>query len=163
MITTLQSMHLKRTLVSDAAQETVAHSLQATLVDLLGLASQAKQAHWVVVGSNFSPIHKLLDEIVATLLDQADETAERLVAVNIAPDGRVTTVAQTTNVEALPEGPISDTDAVALIADRLAGVVARMRANEMQLRDADPVSDDMLIGFLGALEKHLWMLQAQVV
>lgn len=37
-------------------------ALQDTLVALIDLSLQAKQAHWNVVGPNFRPLHELLDE-----------------------------------------------------------------------------------------------------
>lgn len=157
------SMGLKRSPIHAEAQSVVGPALQAVLVDLLDLASQGKQAHWTVVGQNFGPAHTLLDAIVATAQAAVDETAERMTALNIAPDGRVTTVAATSKLEGFPAGPVTDCDAVRLVADRLAGVIERMRAHEASVCGVDAVSDDMLIGFLGTLEKHLWMLQAQEV
>ena len=161
MKTVVNSMHLKRIPVSADAQAVVGGALQSVLSDLVAMTNYTKQAHWSVVGRRFSPVHELLDAIFATLSNQTDEAAERLGALNIAPDGRITTVARTTQVEEYPEGAVVDTDAVSHVADRLAGVIERMRAHEAEVRDFDPVSDDMLIGFLGELEKHLWMLQAQ--
>ena len=39
-----------------------AESLQATLVELIDLSLQAKQAHWNVVGPAFRGVHLFLDE-----------------------------------------------------------------------------------------------------
>ena len=40
-----------------------ADALQATLVELIDLSLQAKQAHWNVVGPAFKPVHEFLDEL----------------------------------------------------------------------------------------------------
>ena len=66
-----------------------AADLQASLVELLDLALQAKQAHWNVVGPLFRPVHLELDEIVSSAHEAADVVAERLSALREVPDGRV--------------------------------------------------------------------------
>ena len=46
------------------ASKELRENLQKVLVDLIELASQGKQAHWNVIGTNFRDTHLALDEII---------------------------------------------------------------------------------------------------
>ncbi len=146
--------------VSD--REAVAEELRALLVDLIDLALQAKQAHWNVVGPFFRPLHEQFDELATDAREWSDIAAERLTAIGVSPDGRAGTVAKETTLEALPAGPISDRDAVALITTRLASVAERTRAGMDRIGPLDAASQDFVIEILQGLEKHLWMLRVQL-
>lgn len=50
---------------------------------------------------------------------------------------------------------------VTAVADRLSTTVNGLRDSITKLAEADPISQDMLIGIRAALEKHLWMVQSQ--
>ncbi|GMW01002.1 MAG: DNA starvation/stationary phase protection protein [Candidatus Hydrogenedentota bacterium] len=155
------TMKLKRTTLSDAARDTVGDALQAALADMIDLSLQAKQAHWVVMGPGFRSIHLELDELVDAYRIASDEIAERMTALNIAPDGRAQTVARQSGLEAFPEGPVMDVNVRTLIADRIATVVNRLRLHQDAVGEVDAVSEDVLIGIIQTLEKQLWMMQAQ--
>ncbi|WP_131768692.1 Dps family protein [Candidatus Protofrankia californiensis] len=136
--------------------------LQATLVELIDLAQQGKQAHWNVVGPRFLPVHQQLDTLVDDVRLGADEVAERAVAVGYRPDGRSATVAKETPLSELPAGSLADVDVVREITDRLRNVADSVRARVDQLDDLDPVTQDLLIGLTATLDKHAWMFGAQL-
>lgn len=144
-------------------REEVASALQGALVDLVALSLNAKQAHWHVTGRHFVPVHEQLDAIVEDARAWADLVAERAVTLGVPVDGRPDTVAATTSVDAFPEGFVDDGKAVALVAGQVETVVGRMRSRLDQLGHQDPVTQDLAIEVLRGLEKHLWMLQAQLV
>ena len=145
------------------AREEAASALQAALVDLVALALNGKQAHWHVTGRHFVPVHEQLDAVVDDARTWADLVAERAVTLGVPVDGRPETVARTTSVEAFPEGFLDDEKAVAVVAGQVSGVVERIRARLGDLGDQDLVTQDLVIEILRGLEKHLWMLQAQLV
>lgn len=136
-------------------------ALQDTLVELIDLSLQAKQAHWNVVGPNFKPLHELLDEFTAEYRAWYDDVAERLAAIGVAPDGRTSTVSANTPLAQLPEGPLEDRALVALVEERVAAVAGRVRERMDRLGEHDLVTQDLLIGVVHGLEKQLWMLRAQ--
>ncbi|MCV7419352.1 DNA starvation/stationary phase protection protein [Mycobacterium yunnanensis] len=144
------------------ASPALAAHLQTVLVGLLELQSQAKQAHWTVVGPNFRSIHLELDEIVDAARDYADSVAERMRALEAVPDGRTATVATTTTLDAFPAGEVVVERVVALIADRILAVVNAIRAVHDEVDDQDPTSADILHTILEGLEKQRWMLAAQL-
>ena len=71
------------------------------------------------------------------------------------------TVAKETALADLPSGPLRDSDAIALLTARLAGVAERTRARLDRLGPQDTASQDIVIEILQGLEKHRWMLRVQ--
>ncbi|MEW2544677.1 DNA starvation/stationary phase protection protein [Streptomyces sp. NPDC047002] len=143
-----------------AADPRAAAALQAVLVDLLELQTQAKQAHWNVVGAAFHGLHLQLDEIAATARAQADTFAERLRALGASPDGTSDTVAATTTLPALPTGVLADTAAARGITGRLHTAADTLRSALADLEGRDAASADLVTTAVEALEKHAWMLRA---
>lgn len=140
-----------------------AAALQSTLVELIDLSLQAKQAHWNVVGPAFKPVHEFLDELTAEYRDWYDLVAERLTAIGQSPDGRSVTVAGSTPLPTLPAGPITDQAVLAAFDDRVTLVAASVRRRAEGLADTELASQDLLIEILRGLEKQRWMLRAHKV
>jgi starvation-inducible DNA-binding protein len=135
-------------------------ALQATLVELIDLGLQAKQAHWNVVGPAFKPVHEFLDAMVAEYREWYDMVAERLSAIGGSPDGRSATVAATTPLPILPAGPIVDQAALVAFDERVTLVATNVRTRAEVLGDADVATQDALIEVLRGLEQQRWMLRA---
>ena len=140
-----------------------AAELQATLVELIDLSLQAKQAHWNVVGPRFKPVHEFFDELTTEYRDWYDLVAERLTAIGYAPDGRSATVVSTSRLPSLPAGPIEDQAALAAIDERVTLVAANVRRRADGLADLDVATQDLMIEVLRGLEKQRWMLRAHKV
>ena len=145
----------------DVAQE-VAAELQTLLADFVALSLNGKQAHWHVTGRHFVPVHEQLDAIVDDAREWADLVAERAVTLGVPVDGRPATVAEATRVSPFQEGLVEDDKVVRLVADELRAVAEMARQAVDRLGELDLVSQDIVIEILRGLEKHLWMLQAQV-
>lgn len=145
----------------DTATRNTTEILQSTLVELIDLSLQGKQAHWTVTGPAFRAVHAELDEIVDDARTWYDDVAERLSALDVAPDGRAATVAAGTPLEGLPAGWQADRDVVVRFTDRLEAIAARLRERITAVGDNDPLSQDLLIGIARDLEKHAWMLRVQ--
>ncbi|MEU3059630.1 DNA starvation/stationary phase protection protein [Streptomyces subrutilus] len=154
-------MSVVKSALPDADLKTVGEALQGALVDLVDLALVAKQVHWNVVGPRFRSVHLQLDEVVTSARTHSDVVAERASALGIAPDGRASTVASTTAITGVREGWVKDVDAVRILVDALAVVITRMRERIGATETADPITQDLLIGLTGDLEKHHWMFQAE--
>ena len=143
-------------------RKTVVKDLQATLVELIDLSLLGKQAHWNVVGPNFRSIHLQLDEIVDTARLASDRVAERIATIGDAPDGRAGSVAKSSGLPDFPAGQVPVTDAVQRVSATVDAMSERLTARILRLADADPVSQDILIGTADELEKQAWMLRAQL-
>ncbi|MEU5427176.1 DNA starvation/stationary phase protection protein [Streptomyces olivoreticuli] len=154
-------MSVVKSPLTEQDRKTVGDALQGALVDLVDLSLVAKQVHWTVVGPRFRSVHLQLDEVVASARLHADTVAERASALGVAPDGRAGTVAKTSGIAPVGDGWNKDTAAVQTLVDALHAVITRMRERITATGDPDPVTQDILIGLTGDLEKHHWMFQAE--
>ena len=143
------------------ARERLGAHLQHMLVDLIALSLDGKQAHWHVTGEHFVPLHEQLDRIVDDARAWSDLVAERAVTLGATVDGRAETVAKS-STEMFPTGRIDGGEVVRLMTERLEGLAARFRAPLEELGDLDLATQDLALEVIRGLEKHLWMLQAQL-
>ena len=147
--------------MEELARQTAAGHLQTLLVDLIALGLNGKQLHWHVTGPIFTPVHEQLDLIIDATREYADQLAERSITLGVPVDGRPSTVGKDSQIDELEPGWIDAIYAVDAYAAQLAAVIQRARIAVDQL-DGEKVTQDLVITMLHALEKHLWMLQAQV-
>ncbi|GAA2091093.1 Dps family protein [Actinomadura alba] len=145
----------------EEARTAVGKALQASLVDLLDMALTAKQAHWNITGRNFRSLHLQLDEIVEFAREHADSVAERAVAIGVNPDGRASTIAQSTRIPQLEAGYLQDDKVIAAFTDLLGQVIHRFRERIAATEEADLVTQDLFIEITAGLEKQYWMLSVQ--
>ncbi len=138
-----------------------AEILSPVLADLVALSLACKQAHWNVEGPQFAPLHALFDAMTAEYRAWYDEIAERILALRVFADGRLSTVAGATRVEEMPAGMLAGPDAVSLLLARVEAFAVRLRAAQERLGEVDAVSEDMAIGILAGVEKQAWMLRVQ--
>jgi starvation-inducible DNA-binding protein len=142
--------------------DTVASELQETLVELVELALQGKQAHWNVTGPNFRSVHLELDEIVDSARLASDRVAERIVTIGRSPDGRAATIANTPPFSPFPTGAVGAAQAVEVVGSRIDELAGRLRERIGRLGETDPVSQGILVDVDEELEKQAWMLRAQL-
>lgn len=146
----------------NAPNETVAKALQSSLVELIDLALVGKQAHWSVVGPQFRSVHLELDEVVDLARISSDRVAERLATIGVAPDGRAETVSTSSELAPFPEGFVPATETVQRMAQAMDTVALRLKERIVAVEEADPVSQDILIGITDEVEKAAWMLRSQL-
>ena len=144
------------------ASPALADDLQAVLVGSLELQSQAKQAHWTLVGPQFRSTHLELDEVVDAVREYADSVAERMRALEAVPDGRTRTVARDTSLDDFPAGEVSVERAVTVIVRANPRRGQRHSAVHDDVDGQDPTSADILHTILEGLEKQRWMFTAQL-
>lgn len=143
------------------ASKELSKNLQKVLVDLIELASQGKQAHWNVIGTNFRDTHLALDEIIDSAREFSDTIAERMRALHALPDGRSDTVAESTTLPEFPQGEIATTEVIDLITARLEDTVATCRDVHDQVDEEDPTSADIFHEIIEKLEQYAWMMSAE--
>lgn len=143
------------------ASKALSENLQKVLVDLIELASQGKQAHWNVIGTNFRDTHLALDEIIDAAREFSDTIAERMRALHALPDGRSDTVAESTTLPEFPQGEIATTEVIDLITARLEDTVATCRDVHDQVDEEDPTSADIFHEIIEKLEQYAWMMSAE--
>jgi starvation-inducible DNA-binding protein len=140
----------------------VAELLQKALSRYNDLHLTLKHVHWNVVGPNFIGVHEMIDPQVELVRGYADEVAERIAALGKSPKGT-------------PGAIISDrtwddysVDRDTVLAHLAAldlvytGVIEDTRKGIDRLEDLDLVSQDMVIGHAGELEKFQWFVRAHL-
>jgi starvation-inducible DNA-binding protein len=154
-------MTAKWSMLSEEARQPLGEDLQGTVEDLIDLSLLGKQAHWTVVGAQFRSVHLHLDELVSVLRTWTDTMAERMVAVGELPDGQAHTVAERSEINALPVEWLDGEKVVGLVADRLESVARRCRERLERADDLDDVTENLYEDLLKDLEEQLWMFRAQ--
>lgn len=150
------------TAADPTAAAAAAQFLTPVVLGLQALAVNGKQAHWNVRGANFIAIHELLDSIVVHAQDGADQAAERIVALGLPIDARVSTVAEKAKKTEVPAG-FTQWDALIrnVIAD-MDAVILDSKAAIDGLDEIDLTSQDIAIGITESLEKDRWFLFAHL-
>lgn len=138
----------------------VTSALQSVLVDLVDLSLQAKQAHWNLQGPGFRSLHLQLDEIVEITRVASDDVAERIAALNVAPDGTAGRVMSDSGIGDIATSWIKVSDAYDIMESKLQTASDNIKKLIETVDDQDPLSGDMLIGIAADLEKQAWMLRA---
>lgn len=139
-----------------------AQLLTPVVIDLQALAIDGKQAHWHVRGANFVGVHELLDDVVAHAQDSADTAAERVVALGLPLDARISTVAAKSSLPALSEGFLDSTTVITEVIAQVDAAIATVREAIKGLDEVDLSSQDIAIAIEQSLVKDRWFLQAHV-
>jgi starvation-inducible DNA-binding protein len=135
--------------------------LNQTLATLSDLAAAYKQAHWNVVGADFSQLHELFDQLADQTREYVDVVAERAVTLGGTARG---TIQAAVEQSALPAFPLEERCEQHL----LEALVARIDILDGDLRQAmnttasEPATQDLYIEVVRGIEKQRWMLQAHL-
>lgn len=135
--------------------------LNSLLADAIDLKLQIKQAHWNVKGTNFMALHKLFDKIAAEVDEQADEVAERAVALGGTALGTSSVVVAESTLPDYPLGAVASADHIDAVSIALScfGKRARHAIKEFtELNDDD--SADLMTEISRLIDKRLWMVEA---
>lgn len=146
---------------TEQTRTTLQSALQPVLTDLLGLSLLGKQVHWTVVGRDFASVHELVDDHVTLWRTWADRIAERMVALDVVPDGQPHALMDT----AIPKLPTDWHDthtALAVLADALDATIRRIRQVRPTIAETDPVTDGILLDLVERLEQQRWMVRAHL-
>ena len=133
---------ISTTAASPEASASTAQFLTPVALGLQALAVNGKQAHWNVRGSNFIAIHELLDSVVANAQGFADLAAERIVALGLPIDARVSTIAEKVPATTVPAGFAQWQDEITAIVADMDAVIADVQAAIDGLVDAGLLAGD---------------------
>jgi starvation-inducible DNA-binding protein len=150
----------KNDIPADAREKSSA-TLNQALANLSDLHSQTKQAHWNVRGASFYALHKLFDDLAASVESHIDDTAERVTALGGIAKGTVRMAAAASALPEFPDAQSEELSYVAALVERFAVAAAFVRKSideTAALGDAD--SADLLTTVSRDLDKALWMLES---
>ncbi|MGO2659458.1 Dps family protein [Mycetocola reblochoni] len=140
----------------------VAQFLAPVVIDLTALVVNGKQAHWHVRGSSFIGVHELLDDVVAHAQEWADLAAERIVALGLPVDARLSTVAAKTTTPELTAGFSQIGNTIAEVVAQIDAILVSVNTAVAELDEIDPSSQDVAIEIARGLDKDRWFLSAHV-
>ncbi|KDA05537.1 DNA-binding protein [Microbacterium sp. CH12i] len=158
-------MSKSQTVSTTASDPTVAAAaaqfLSPVVLGLQALTINGKQAHWHVRGANFIGVHELFDTIVAHAGAFADTAAERIVALGLPIDARVSTVAEKSSSE-VPAGFTQSSELIRNVIADIDAILVDTKAAVEGLDDIDLTSQDVAIEIKRGLEKDRWFLVAHI-
>lgn len=142
----------------------VRNLLNQAVADLSVAHSILHQVHWYLRGPGFMQWHPKMDAYMAELDETLDEVSERLITLGGAPFSTLKEFSEHSRLEEVIG--TFDLD----VADHLKRVVAVFRYlitlyQEVMSATAaaeDDVTNDIFVGAKASLEKHIWMLQAEL-
>jgi starvation-inducible DNA-binding protein len=140
----------------------------AQVIDQLGmrlhalndLALTLKHVHWNVVGPHFIGVHTMIDPQVEAVRAMVDETAERITTLGGSPDGTPGTLVAERTWDNYKLGRADALEHLVALDHVYTGIVADHRSAAEACSEADPVTEDMLIGHLHSLEQFHWFIRA---
>jgi starvation-inducible DNA-binding protein len=140
----------------------VAAILQQRLDALNDLALTLKHIHWNVVGPHFIAVHEMLDPQVDAARAMVDAVAERIATLGGSAVG---TPGAMVKARSWDDYSIGRADAIAHLGALdlvYQGVITDHREAAEAVDDADPVTNDLLVGQLGELELFHWFVRAHL-
>ena len=152
------------TALEDSDDSTVRYSVCASLQGCLAILNelqlQSRHARWNATGEDFRSLRMDLWDIAAGAVDAADQVAERIRALDGAPDGRPDKIAEAHSLAALPNGLLRTRTVHDLIVERLSDAASALRDVQTVTDQHDPPSSLLLSGIILELEGQRWKLRA---
>jgi starvation-inducible DNA-binding protein len=148
--------------MSDKDGREVADLLQKQLSTYNDLHLTLKHVHWNVVGPNFIGVHEMIDPQVDLVRGYADEVAERIAALGVSPQGTPGAIIKDRTWDDYSVGRDTVLAHLAALDLVYTGINEDTRKAIHRLDDLDLVSQDILIGHAGELEKFQWFVRAHL-
>ena len=139
-------------------------TLNQLVADLSQMAMMIHQTHWYMRGTNFLKLHPLMDDFMDEIYDQLDVISERLITLDGKSYSTLQLMADKTKIKDWP-GNFNKTT-----PERLTHLVEGYRyladlyqhGIDVSDKEKDFSTQDIFIGFKTAIEKKIWMLQAEL-
>ena len=151
------------TSLSTKTKKEVISALSKELANYQVFYATLQNFHWHVKGENFFDLHIKLEEMYNAVFEKIDQTAERIVGLGgTAPASLSEYINLTTLTEYKGSSNKDSKEMVNALVQQLEKIIDSHRKSievcEAEENFSDELTIDMLVGFLGDLEKDLWML-----
>ena len=148
--------------LTDKQGARLAELLQKQLSTYNDLHLTLKHIHWNVVGPNFIGVHEMVDPQVDAVRGFADEVAERIAALGASPQGTSGAIIKDRTWDDYSVGRDCVQSHLAALDLVYTGVIEDIRKAIEETEEIDPVTQDLLIGHAGQLEKFQWFVRAHL-
>ncbi|AWB44013.1 DNA starvation/stationary phase protection protein [Paenibacillus sp. CAA11] len=155
---------MAKTESKSSSNKTKSSSLQQVLneqvANLNVLYVKIHNYHWYVKGENFYTLHVKFEELYNEITLKMDEIAERLLTIKGSPSAtlkeylEIATIQEATGKED-PRAMVQT-----LIEDFATLTESFQEGIELADEEGDEATSDLLTGFKGEIEKHMWMLRS---
>ncbi len=136
--------------------------LQQRLVSLVDLALTLKHIHWNVVGPNFIAVHQMLDPQHEGVQAMVDDLAERIATLGGVPSGLPGRIVKERSWDDYDLGRADSLSHLGALDLVYQGVITAHRAAIAATEDDDAISQDLLVGQSGILERYHWFVRAHL-
>jgi starvation-inducible DNA-binding protein len=136
--------------------------LQDRLNALNDLALTLKHIHWNVVGPNFVGVHTMLDPQVDAVREMIDTTAERIATLGGSPCGTPGALVSACSWQDYSLGRDDALAHMGALDGVYTSVIEAHRKAIDATEEADPVTQDMLIGQAAQWEQQHWFVRAHL-
>jgi starvation-inducible DNA-binding protein len=141
---------------------TIVEHLNQFLADAHVHYQNLRQAHWMVEGSLFFPLHAAYEADYDAVKVHIDEVAERVRALRRQPEAHLSAYLDMAKVQEMERNANPFVQMRTLLHDKKL-LIADLRAVLQAAQEADDEGTiDLCGGVLSALEKRAWMYQAWV-
>lgn len=148
--------------LTDKQAARLAEILQKQLSTYNDLHLTLKHIHWNVVGPNFIGVHEMIDPQVEAVRAFADDVAERIAALGASPQGTPGAIIRDRDWDDYSIGRDNVQAHLAALDLVYTGVIEDIRKSIDEADELDPVTQDLLIGQAGTLEKFQWFVRAHL-
>lgn len=140
----------------------VAAILQMRLHALNDLALTLKHVHWNVVGPHFIGVHEMLDPQIELVRGYVDEIAERIATLGSSVKGTPGVLVKERTWDDYSIGRADTIAHLGALDVVYQGVISDHRKAAADTEEADPVTNDLLIGHLHKIEQFHWFIRAHL-
>lgn len=138
--------------------------LNQAVADLSVAHSILHQVHWYMRGRGFIPWHPKMDEYMDELDGYLDDMSERLITLGGAPYSTLLEFSRVSHLTEVPGDFDLSLDAqLERVVEVFRYLVALFQLGlDVTDEEGDDVTNDLFTGAKGSLEKHIWMIQAEL-
>ncbi|GAB3811614.1 DNA starvation/stationary phase protection protein [Tessaracoccus terricola] len=148
--------------LTKTAGHKLAKELQSCLHQLNELHLTLKHAHWNVIGQRFISVHEMLDPQVDAVRLMADEVAERMATMGVAPIGTPGHLVASRSWDDYAVGLGQANEHLTALDATYSRVIENHRRVIEPAGETDPITEDLLIGQTAEMEKFQWFIRAHL-
>lgn len=149
--------------LDEATSEKVVAILQSRLSQEQEAALILKHAHWNMKGKEFIGIHEMMDPEVDSVLNMADETAERIATLGGFPAGRPDDIMKNRDWDGITMTGRQDAlDYLKALDTYYITFIKRDREAIKELDDLDVISSNIVQDHVQELEHFQWFMRSHL-
>lgn len=144
---------------SKASKTSLEQVLNEQVANLNVLYVKIHNYHWYVKGENFFTLHVKFEELYNDVTEKMDAIAEGLLTIKGSPAATMKEYLEISTIQEASGKEDERAMVQALVEDFATLSESFQEGIELADKEGDEATADLLTGFKGDLEKHMWMLR----